>query len=111
VEEARRRVTEACVFAKRVLREEGMDCYKRNSADFFVWVDLRKRLPPQNEGTTGFERECRLAKKCVDGGVFLLPREEHAVEPGWWRMVYTMEKEVVEVGMRRLGRVLRGVRW
>jgi 1-aminocyclopropane-1-carboxylate synthase len=60
---------------------------------------------------TGFESECKWAESCVVGGVFLQPGEEHAVEPGWFRIVYTMEREVVQVGIRRLGRVFREVTW
>jgi 1-aminocyclopropane-1-carboxylate synthase len=112
VGEARRRIADACVFVTEALREEGVECYAGNSAGFFVWVNLRKWLPPQGgDAMTGFEKECKLAERCVEGGVFLQPGEEHAVEPGWFRIVYTMEREVVQVGIRRLGKVLSEVTW
>lgn len=85
--------------------------YFRPHAGFFVYINLSRYLPPQGERRGVFERECMLAKKLVDGGVFLHPGEEHGIREGWFRVVYTMDKTVVEEGVRRLGMVLEGLRW
>jgi 1-aminocyclopropane-1-carboxylate synthase len=108
---ARRRIGDAYAFVTGMLDTLGISYYRGNSGGFFVWVDLSRYLLPEGSGKSVFERECALAQKCVDGGVFLQPGEEHAVRPGWFRVVYTMEKDMVEVGLGRLGKVLRGMNW
>ncbi|KAH3992154.1 hypothetical protein HBH98_219580 [Parastagonospora nodorum] len=108
---ARERIGEAYEFVTSRLEELGIEYFKGANAGFFVWIDLSRYLPPAQEGRSVFERECMLAQKLVDGGVFLHPREEHSIRPGWFRVVYTMEKVFMAEGMRRLGKVLKELQW
>ncbi|KAH8725434.1 putative aspartate aminotransferase [Phaeosphaeriaceae sp. PMI808] len=80
------------------------------NAGFFLWVDLSEYLPPKDVGNT-FQRECMLAKKFTDGGIFLHPGEEHSVRPGWFRLVFTFEGIIVEEGMKRIQKVLSRLEW
>lgn len=107
---ARERIGAAYQFITVRLEELGI-AYSKAEAGFFVYVDLSRWLPPPKEGKSKFERECMLAQRLVDGGVFLHPGEEHGLRVGWFRVVYTMDEKVVGEGMRRLGRVLGKLRW
>jgi 1-aminocyclopropane-1-carboxylate synthase len=108
---ARERIAEAYTFAISRLDAMGVEYFKGNNAGFFFWIDLSAYLPPEGKGKSIFERECMLAQKFVDGGIFLQPGEEHAVRPGWFRVVYTMDRGMVEIGLQRLEKVLKSVAW
>lgn len=106
---SRDRIARAYAFVTSQLDKLGIKYFAGGNAGFFVYVDLSSRLPPEDRGS-GFERECMLAKKVVEGGVFVHPGEEHG-RVGWFRIVYTMDEGVVGEGMGRLGRVLNGLEW
>jgi len=42
-----------------------------------------------------------LAQKLLDAGVGLHPCEEHNEERGWFRLVFSQEKDILEVGLKR----------
>lgn len=68
-------------------------------------MDLSPYLPSpedtsDNTNNTN-EREFALAKKFLDAGVFIHPGEEHGKLPGWFRLVYSHEEEVLQEGLRR----------
>lgn len=107
---SRTRIAKAYTYATIKLSEMGISYYKGGNAGFFLWIDLSKHLPPANNASM-FERECMLAQKFVDGGVFLQPGEEHSIREGWFRIVFTMEHHVVQEGLRRVGKVLEGLKW
>ena len=94
---SRTRVTDAYNHTTSLLKSMGIKHFAGGNAGFFLWIDLSEYLQP-DDGTKGaFERECMLAQRFVDGGVFLQPGEEHSVRPGWWRIVFTMERGVAVV--------------
>lgn len=101
---ARRRVEEAYVFFTGRLEEIGIK-YSEGGAGFFVFVDLSPWLG--REGGSQLEREIELAERFLEKGVLLQPGEEHSVRVGWFRLVFTMEREVVEEGLRRIERVVK----
>lgn len=109
IEIARKRVAEAYAFATSQLHSLGIKYFEGGNAGFFLWVDLSPYLPAEEAGKSVFDRECELAQKILDAGVFLHPREEHGIRPGWFRIVYTAERGVVEEGMRRLKGALQGI--
>lgn len=47
------------------------------------------------------ESEYALAQTLLDAGVGLHPREEHAERPGYFRLVFSQPREVLEEGLRR----------
>ncbi|KAF4333558.1 1-aminocyclopropane-1-carboxylate synthase [Fusarium beomiforme] len=75
-----------------------------SNAGFFVWVDLSPYLPSELDGE--LNEEFALAKRLHKAGVFLHPREEHSIEPGWFRMVYTQDPRTVTEGLRRIRKAI-----
>lgn len=96
---SRERIAKAYEFATSRLREIGIR-YLEANAGFFVLIDLGPWLPPA-DGATQKEREFKLAEQFLEGDIFLHPGEEHALEPGRFRLVYTQREEIVEEGLRR----------
>ncbi len=68
------------------------------NAGFFLYIDLSPWLP---HGLEGKEREYALAQRLLDGGVGLHPCEEHNVKPGWFRLVFSLERELLVEGLKR----------
>ncbi|KAG2418071.1 hypothetical protein HFD88_001171 [Aspergillus terreus] len=90
------------------LDKEGIKYARGGNAGFFIYVDLSPYLP---EGTqTAQEKEFALAQRFLDAGVFLHPGEEHSKTPGWFRMVFSQDEEVLEEGLRRIISVVRAVK-
>ncbi|KAK3936803.1 PLP-dependent transferase [Diplogelasinospora grovesii] len=87
------------------------------TAGFFVYADLSKYLPPlqvkdpSGANLSNQEREFALANKLKEGGIWLHPGEEHAIEPGWFRIVYTRDEKTVREGLKRLENVLETLVW
>lgn len=98
---SRQRIALAYKFVTGRLIEMGVKYLPGGNAGFFVWIDLSPYLGRDTDGLPKDEREQIFAKKLVDAGVFLQPDEEHALVVGWYRMVFTMERRVVEEGLRR----------
>ncbi|KAL4892653.1 aspartate aminotransferase [Aspergillus ambiguus] len=87
------------------LDKEGIDYIRGGNAGFFVYVDLSPYLPAGSQ--TAQEKEFALAQSLLDAGVFLHPGEEHSKSPGWFRMVFSQDQDVLEEGLRRMLNVLR----
>lgn len=107
IELSRKRIAEAYRFATSNLRESSITYHDAN-AGFFVFINLEPWLPPSSgwgdRGKTllsNREREFELAARFVKGGVFLHPGEEHALEVGMFRLVYTQKEEIVREGFKR----------
>ena len=81
------------------LRNIGVSYLPGSNAGFFLWIDLSQFLPEDLDGEPN--AEFALAKKLVVRGVFLHPREEHSLKPGWFRMVYSQDPAVVTEGINR----------
>lgn len=81
------------------LREMGVKYLRGSNAGFFIYIDLSPYLPTELEGEAN--AEFALAKKLRDANVFLHPREEHSLEPGWFRVVYSHDEATVTEGLRR----------
>lgn len=72
------------------------------NAGFFIYIDLSSYLPPESaENPSHQKREFALAQKLLDEGVFLHPGEEHAANPGWFRLVFTQDEDILREGLRR----------
>ncbi|PLB50201.1 1-aminocyclopropane-1-carboxylate synthase [Aspergillus steynii IBT 23096] len=88
-----------------VLDREGINYVKGGNAGFFIFVDLSPYLSDGPASSQG--REFALAQKFLDAGVFLHPGEEHAKTPGWFRLVFSQEGDVLREGLRRMIGVLK----
>lgn len=101
LEMAQSRISEAFRLITTDLSRIGVKYLRGSNAGLFVWIDLSPYLPPGGPGTSKSEREFALAQKLLDGGVFLHPGEEHALEAGWFRLVYTNDPLIVREGVKR----------
>lgn len=99
IETVRERIAAAHKHVTALLREAGIPFLPGSNAGFFVWVDLSSHLPKELLGEEN--PEFALARKLYDAGIFLHPREEHAGRPGWFRLVYTQDPDVITEGMKR----------
>ncbi|KAJ4347280.1 uncharacterized protein N0V89_011220 [Didymosphaeria variabile] len=97
---SRERVGDAYTYFTGRLSKMGVKYLSRVNAGLFVFVDLSPWLSEDvGQGQTAREQE--LAQRSLDQGFFLQPGEEHALEPGWYRLVYTVERRVMDEGLRR----------
>ena len=99
-----RRVSETWTFPNRHINPRwftNIDIIEYRNAGFFIYMDLSPYLPSPEEISNTNEREFALAKKFLDAGVFIHPGEEHGKLPGWFRLVYSHEEEVLQEGLRR----------
>lgn len=73
------------------------------NAGFFIFIDLSPWLRINHEDGEDKEvsAEQALAQKLLDGGVSVQPGEEHFDRPGWFRIVFSCDREVLEVGLER----------
>ncbi|KAK7433176.1 hypothetical protein QQZ08_000107 [Neonectria magnoliae] len=97
---SREKLAAAHAHVTRGLRDMGVRYLAGSNAGFFVWVDLSPYLPAELGGEA--DAEFALARKLMDAGVFLHPREEHSLRPGWFRLVYTQDAKTVTEGLRRI---------
>ncbi|PWY94420.1 aspartate aminotransferase [Aspergillus sclerotioniger CBS 115572] len=86
--------------ATSTLDREGIKYIKGGNAGFFIYIDLSPNLPPPESPTS--PSEFALAQNLVNAGVFLHPCEEHGKKPGWFRLVFAHEEDVLREGLRRL---------
>ncbi|KAM5377331.1 hypothetical protein ACJZ2D_005150 [Fusarium nematophilum] len=99
IETSRARLAQAYRHVTRGLRDIGIRYLPGSNAGFFVWVDLSPYLPSELDGEGN--PEFALAKSLKSEGVFLHPREEHSLDPGWFRLVYTQDPRTVTEGLMR----------
>ena len=92
-------------FLQRKLDEHGIDYAPGSHAGFYLWVDLRKYLPRTSDGSGadgGWKREEQLSAAMIREGVYVNPGSTMiADEPGWFRIVFTPDEQVMEEGLRR----------
>lgn len=92
----------------------------------FIWVDLRRylcgryptdgaldlrlaRLSP-SDAAMYRDREARLARRCVEGGVLISLGSSFSTEElGWFRISFTVERQALEIGLKRLLKLLKAI--
>ncbi|GKZ45598.1 hypothetical protein AbraIFM66951_008263 [Aspergillus brasiliensis] len=92
--------------ATSTLDRECVRYIKGGNAGFFIYIDLSPYLP-RDSGNSTTPPEFTLAQKFVNAGVFLHPCEEHGKVPGWFRLVFAQEEDVLREGLRRMIGVLK----
>ncbi|KAL5375032.1 hypothetical protein DPSP01_011522 [Paraphaeosphaeria sporulosa] len=95
----RERVGEAYKYFTERLSRMGVRHLSHVNAGLFGFVDLSPWLS-EDVGQGKAAREQELAQCALDEGLFLQPGEEHAFEAGWFRLVYTVERRVMDEGLR-----------
>ncbi|RFU81793.1 pyridoxal phosphate-dependent transferase, major domain [Trichoderma arundinaceum] len=111
LETAQSRISEAFKLITTELSRIGVKYLRGTNAGLFLWIDLSPYLSPESSGLSKSEREFALAQKLLDKGVFLHPGEEHALEPGWFRLVYTHNPVAVREGVKRIQSVIEDLAW
>jgi hypothetical protein len=66
-----------------------------------VWVNLTAFMRDM-PGETGLQKEREMTKRMLDGGVYLATAEAFkGEENGWYRITFTVEKDVLLLGLNR----------
>jgi DNA-binding transcriptional MocR family regulator len=77
--------------------------YIPSNAGFFIWVDLSAYLEAM-PGQTKVEKERMMNSKLLDAGVHLATSEAfYGEDYGWFRITFTVEKDTLELGLKRCG--------
>ncbi|XP_068673668.1 1-aminocyclopropane-1-carboxylate synthase-like protein 1 isoform X1 [Montipora foliosa] len=72
----------------------------------FVWVDFRELVP-----SSSFEEEMQLFECMLDNGVFFYPGSYFCCpEPGWFRFVFAVDVEILQLALSRLQKTVKSVR-
>lgn len=88
--------------ARRLLEERGVEFHSAANAGFFLWVSLRPWLEVE-DGSEGWEAEKRLVRRMGERKVFVTDGAGmKAEEPGWFRLVFSQEEDVLREGLRRV---------
>jgi len=108
VDENSRRLSKAYQRATEFLRANKIKYHKDMNAGVFLWIDLSEFLPPAESGVSLIESERQLAEKFLKAKVFLATGEGFSSEvPGYFRLVFSHEWEVVHEGLQRIMSALR----
>lgn len=113
---SREKLGEGRRLAGELLEAKGVEFYSGANAGFFLWIDLRAWLPSlalsagsEREGgegnrvEEGKKREKVLVDRMLEKKVFLTPgMDMFAEEPGFFRLVFSQEEDVVKEGLRRV---------
>ncbi|KAL9605040.1 MAG: hypothetical protein Q9179_001671 [Wetmoreana sp. 5 TL-2023] len=134
-EENRRRLADGYAHVTQWLREQNLKWIEGSNAGFFLWADFRgvlgKEIIVDDEGkdeeveAVALERPSQVYKtsrrakerddwffeKMMKAKVFVVSGDAFfAEEHGWYRITFSVPREVLELGLERLGRVLQEVR-
>lgn len=96
IDGSRKKLAAAYKHATAGLGGIGIKYLPGSNAGFFIWIDLSPYLSERDRFP-----EYALATKLEKAGVFLHPKEEHSLEPGWFRLVYTQDPRTVTEGLKR----------
>jgi 1-aminocyclopropane-1-carboxylate synthase len=97
---SRARLAEHYNICARFLRKYSIP-YNPTNAGFFIWIDLSKYLE-EMPGHTALEKEKEMNRRLLDGGVHLATSEQfYGEDYGWFRITFSVEKDVLELGMKR----------
>lgn len=85
-------------------RLEIMGAHVRKArAGFFVWFSVQPFMKDNTE-----EEEMALQEEIMDAGLYIAPGTKfYCISPGWMRLVFTVPKQELNEGLRRLEGVLR----
>ncbi|KAF2648919.1 PLP-dependent transferase [Lophiostoma macrostomum CBS 122681] len=100
LELSRERIRDAYRYITTELNRIGLEYLPGSNAGLYVWVDMSRFLG-NNVGSSNERREQELSERALRHGILLQPGEEHDLKAGWYRLVYTTERRVLEEGLRR----------
>ncbi|KAF2277791.1 aminotransferase [Westerdykella ornata] len=111
IEKNRQRLSEAHAYAIKVLKSYSIPYEPGVNAAFFLWVNLgtmyAERHPEVRDAEDPHAITSIIFKKLMEKKVFLVHGEAAgAEEPGWFRMVFTQPKGLIEEGIRRISEAI-----
>ncbi|KAL0571666.1 hypothetical protein V5O48_010293 [Marasmius crinis-equi] len=107
----RERLSEAHRYAIERLKEHGIEYTTGINAGLFLWIDLgkawREKHPEEIEGL-GCTSDSVIFGKLMAEKVYLVRGDEAgAEEAGWFRLVFSQPREIVDEGIKRMVRALQ----
>jgi 1-aminocyclopropane-1-carboxylate synthase len=76
--------------------------YLHSNAGFFLWIDLSPYLSPRNPDSASWAAEKELKTRLSEAGVEISPGLGNKAErPGWFRVIFSVERDILEEGLRR----------
>ena len=80
------------------------------NAGFFIWIDLSPYLGSPTEEKDGWILEKELNERLAKAGVLLASGGPyHSEKAGWFRLVFSWEREYLEEGLRRYAYQILGL--
>ena len=106
LERSRERLAAHSRMVRKLVGEEGIQCYKGSNAGLFLWIQLFPEFSEGDMARDGFREgwlcEDRMTQALLENGVFLTPgKEMNAEEPGWYRLIFAQDEVCVREGIRR----------
>lgn len=109
IEENRRKLQEHFELIVGWARENGIPYAPGNNAAFFVWVDLGKAYLERHPGRDVEDVSEHVMRLLLDQKVFLACGKQFGSEqPGWFRIVFSVDKELLGKGLSRIVAALDG---
>lgn len=92
------------LMVRKMFDDEGINYYPGANAGFFIWLDFRKFLPETTASGNGdgWDREAALTQRLLENKVYITEgRALNAEEPGWYRLIFSQNEELIQEGFRR----------
>ncbi|PVH81594.1 putative aminotransferase class I and II family protein [Cadophora sp. DSE1049] len=108
------RLSENHSVATSFISSHNMKYFKGSNAGVFIWIDLRECFIGNGEMTVDEKRELerKFVKRCEEKGLFVgYGSNFFSEEVGWFRITFTVGKEILIEGLERLVSVLGEVGW
>lgn len=84
------------------LEDELIHWPHNRNAGFFLWIDLSPYLTTSTADDKGWEAEAVLKKEILEAGVEIASGAKYREErPGWFRVLFTVEKDALEEALER----------
>ncbi|KAL3418220.1 ACC synthase [Phlyctema vagabunda] len=101
-------LSEHYLLATQILQQAGISYYDKGNAGFFLWIDLSPFLyfnEDEVNGSWAGEKDLsdRLLKAGVEMSTGLAYHNEKA---GWFRVIFSVEREALEEGLHRIIRTI-----
>ncbi|TVY80564.1 putative aminotransferase gliI [Lachnellula suecica] len=100
--ESRKLLVERYTLATETLDKAGINYSREGNAGFFLWIDLSQFLATYKAEQDGWEAEKTLKAKFSQAGVELSSGRGYMEEkPGWFRVIFTVDRDALIEGLRR----------
>lgn len=97
------RLADNNVKVRTMLDNHGIKYSLESNAGFFLWVDRRPFLPASSDSCQDrWDAEAQLLDRLSQNQVYMTAgKAMYAEEPGWFRLIFSIDERIVEEGLRR----------